>query len=120
MKKKVKIAAFLVSVMAADASIAADNIQLSGVWKEKDGTAVYSFLRDHEFEYWNTYSSRDEVHKKGTWQTGADMYVLGWRWRCQRQFDDPSWHRAMLSPRVFPCKESRFEFTSKTPVRGCL
>ena len=79
MKKKAKVAAFLLSVMAADASIAADNIQLSGVWKEKDGTAVYSFLRDHEFEYRYTHPNpaRDQEYKKGAWRTGADICWVG-------------------------------------------
>ena len=46
---------------------------------ERKRTAPLStpYLRDHEFEYWNTYPSRDEVHKKGTWQTGADMCWVG-------------------------------------------
>src|SRR6266849_357858 len=76
MKKKAKVTAFLLSVMAANASIAADNIQLSGVWKEKEGTAgttaIYSFLRDYEFEYRFTYSDGTQVYK-GVWHTGANL-----------------------------------------------
>lgn len=77
MKIKLKVALLLgISVNVFGAAIAADEIQLSGIWKEKDGTAVYSFLRDHEFEYQYTYP-RVQERKSGAYQTGADVCSVG-------------------------------------------
>lgn len=76
MKPRITVLLAVITCASSTAQ-AADTIQLSGVWKEKDGMAVYSFLRDHEFKYQYTYPSREQEHKAGAYQTGADICSVG-------------------------------------------
>ena len=78
MTTKREIVLFLAVVACVCGSArAADKIELLGVWKEKDGTAVYSFLRGHEFKYQYIYPSREQKRKSGAYQTGTDICSVG-------------------------------------------
>ena len=56
---------------------AIDANSLLGVWKEKDGTAVYSFHKEHEFEYRNKHSNDKIEREIGAWTTGTEICWLG-------------------------------------------
>ena len=52
-----------------------DSNDLIGVWKEKDGSAIYSFQKEHEFEFQYTYPSGKTDRTLGVWQTESE---IGW------------------------------------------
>ena len=76
------VVAFVVAVTGSSV-FSADDISpnnLLGVWKEKDGGAIYSFMKEHEFEFYFMPTDQTKyqgARHKGVWRMGPGICWVG-------------------------------------------